>query len=217
MNRRVHELVAVVSATFGVAAVAVAELFLWTGRPPADAYETDVLRYYATWAGRIRLGDLIWTAGLIALVGAVMLVRHRFNRSAGRVVITGVTTCAALLIVAAAVSWSVAGDAVSHTVSGSEVLNRWSLQQGLVDGAVFLLCVPVMAAAVGLDRDRRHGVAMTALGVVAACSLVLPLEPWNLIGSMAWLAGAIAFTVHGSGPRPARAHRTWARRRVAAT
>jgi hypothetical protein len=201
MKESVRATLAVVAATAGAVAVGVSILVLWSGQPGPDALDTDVLAYYRTNAGRIRAGDLLWTAGLLAMVGAVALVRRRFARGPRRVFLGGLAVCGAILVCSAAVAWFLAGDAASGAVEAPRAFERWSLEGSLFDGASFILGVPIVGAAVGLDRDRRSGVTMTVAGVVAAVLVMMPFEPWDFLAAVAWIAGAVAFTAHRPRPR----------------
>lgn len=200
-----------VAAIVGAAAVSVAVLVLWAGQPSGQPLDTDVLRYYGTNAGRIRLGDLLWAGGITALVASVWLVRGRFAKLPRRVFLGGIIGCGALLVGSSIVAWFLAGNAAAGSVGAERAAEQWGLEVALFDGAAFLLMVPVAGALAGLDRERTGGVTMTALGVLAAASLVLPVAPWNFLASLAWMAGAVVFTAHRPAEEAADAEAATAR------
>ena len=171
----------------GVAAVAVAELVVWSAQPASDAMESEILGYYGPTSGRIRFGDALWIAGILALVGGAVLIRGRISKTPRRVFLGGLVTCAALLVGSALVAWSLAGDAASGSVGGSDALYRWQLESALFQAGSALLMVPLIAGAFSVDRERSGGAALMAAGIVIAVSLALPLAPWNFFAALAWL------------------------------
>jgi hypothetical protein len=212
INERSRQVLAVGTATLGAVALGVSELVIWSGRPGGDAYDSDVLRYYTEHEGRIQAGALLSTAGVIALVAAVATIRPWFDRGPGRVLLVGMATCGAFLISAALVAWFLSSGAGQGAIDAAGAFDKWEWERALADVASILFSVPLIGAAVGLDRERRFGVTMTTGGIVLAASLVVPLAPWNFLLAIVWVVAALAFTVHGKRPhmdisRPEFIHR----------
>ena len=193
MRKRSLAATAAALAVAGAGLVTVSILVMWSGQPSGDSLESDVFGYYATNAARIRLGDVMWIAGLAALVAAAAISARRFATVPRRVFVGGLAFCAALLSTSAAIAWFLAGDAAAGTVDSS--FERWALETHLFEAGAFLMFVPLFGAAAGIDRERRFGNAMTAAGIVAGCSVVAPIAPWNFLAAIAWIVGAVVFTV----------------------
>ncbi len=180
-------------AALGAAAMVVAELVVWSGQPASDALGGDVLDYYRRDSGRIRFGDAIWIAGVLALVVGAVAVHRRISRAPRRVFLAGLVTCGALLAGSALVAWLLAGDAATGSVAGSDALYRWQLEGGLFGAGSTLMIVPLAAGAIGVNRERRGGTALMAAGIVIGASLALPLAPWNFFAALVWVVAFVAF------------------------
>jgi hypothetical protein len=100
------------------------------------------------------------------------------------------------MIASAAVAFQLAGEAAAGTVSAEHALDQWGLESSLFGAGSFLLGVPAIAAAIGIDRDRRFGAPMTTAGVVAAAAMAVPLHPWNWLAMLAWIVAMTAFVAH---------------------
>ena len=202
MRRRWLAYATVGLGAIGVAAMAVAELVVWSGQPASDSLETDVLAYYGQASNRIRFGDALWIAGIVALVAGALLIRRAIPRTPRRVFLGGLITCGALLVGSALVAWFLSGDAAAGSLGGSYALSRWQLETALFGAGSTLMMVPLAAGAFGVDRERRGGTALMAAGIVIAVSLALPLGPWNFVAALAWLVWFEAF--HATSPRLSR-------------
>jgi hypothetical protein len=196
MNGRMRSIAAIVLAALGAAAVIVAQTVMWSGQPGGEPLDSDVFRYYASSADAIRFGDVLWILGFAALVTAVALVLPRMSRGAGRLFMVGLSVCAGLFAISAAVAWALAGDTAAGAVDASQALARWQLETHLAQASLILMSIPMLAAAIGIDRDRRFGKAMTASGVLIALLLPAQLTGWTLAVAMVWLVAAVAFIAH---------------------
>jgi len=193
---RARALAAVVLAALGAGAAALPMLVFWSGQPASsDPFEGDVLRYYTGNAGSVRLGDVVWIAGMAALIASAALVRPWLRRLAGRWYVAGIATCAGLMIASAVVAFNMAGHADGGAISATSALRHWNLENALFDAAAFLLMVPMAAAAAGIDHERRFGSVMAGLGIATALLMVVPLSPWNFFAALAWIVAMTAFAV----------------------
>lgn len=197
---KVRAFAAVVLAAFGAGAAMLSMLVIWSGQPSGDPFEGDVLSYYRQHAGAVRFGDVMWIAGMAALIVSAALVLPWLRKPANRWFVAGTAVCAGLMIVSALIAFHLAGHAHAGTISATTALRQWHLEASLFSASAFLMGVPVVAAAVGLDRERRFGGLMTTLGVLAACSVVLPVAPLNFFAMLVWIVAMTAFAVHAPQP-----------------
>ena len=187
---------AVVLTAFGAGAAMLSMLVIWSGQPSGEPFEGDVLRWYRHHAGTVRFGDVLWIAGMAALIAGAALVAPWLRRLAARWYVAGMAVCAGLMIVSALIAFQLAGHAHAGTVSAADALRQWHLETSLFSASAFLVCVPVVAAAIGLDHERRFGSLMTTLGVIAAGSVAAPVAPWSFFAMLAWIVAMTAFAVH---------------------
>jgi hypothetical protein len=201
---KVRAYTAVVLAAVGAVAVAIPILVLWSGQPVGDPYESDVLEYYSAHAADVRLGDVLWIGGVAALVASAALILPAFSKATGTTYLGSLALCGVFLVASAAVAFELAGEVASGGTAAGHALDHWQLEVSLFDAGTFLLAVPLVAAAAGIDRERRHGLLMTVLGIVAALLMISPLSPWNLFAVLAWIVAMTAF-VGRAEPRAAAA------------
>lgn len=167
------------------------ETVLWAGQPAGDPSSDEVTAWYAAHQWQVVLGDALWVAAVLTMVGALWVAATAATPLGARAVrILGVLGGTLLTASATVAAWLAGG--------GPGGASAWHLESGAYHAGVLLVAAATAGLAIAWARSGR---AVLAVGAAVAAALLVP--PATAIWGLAGAAGVLAL---GSMARSHVAH-----------